>query len=511
VKRLILFLLFLVQSGAVNASPLQKVALHVPGRVETVVPADVNGDGAQDVLVFWRQGLPPKAHTRVSVYLAKRRAKGHRIDPAPAQVLKLSERAVAFDVGDAGSDGRADVLFLARDGVWVHSGGKNGRLSTRPAHMIKAMTLASFPHEDHVPRMTLLTDLDDRGRKAVVLPTVPIGPLSLYEYDAARGWFLREVLRVPTRANVHTSAEDFRSSRDYGAVFQLVYPRWELIDQNGDGLRDICFFSQDSVAVFRARKDGSFPERPDLFRVFGLVTPEEKTKRGLLVRGSAGDLNGDGRADLMFNKTIGGISNMKCELRIYLADPSGDYPSRAAFVEKRDGWGASARLQDVNGDGRDDLLRPHVEMGLTTLIGMMLAGKLEVSFRVHLSATTGVKRKPDFQITSALGINFRSAQELHGPYPVLTEDFDGDGIGDLVVGQAGQGSGKNPDSLEIRRGISSGKYADDPSWKLALPATRFVSPLALGDRPGLLIYFSRVERLQGDVWVLHNTGGWKEK
>jgi hypothetical protein len=494
----LLMILILASPG-----PMERVVLKLPGRVTSVVPADVDGDGEQDLLVFWNQGFPPTSISRVSVF---RSAKG-KISPRPVQVRSLPRGTVAFDVGDVDADRRTDLLLLCADGVWALCGQKDGTLSKKRRKVVEIMTVAAFPHEDRIPRVDLLADLG-RGRKGLLIPTVPIGPLALYEFDKRRGWFLRKVLRVPARMNVHSSSEDFRSARDFGTIFKITFPRWAVADQNGDGLSDLLFFSQDSVAVFRARKNGSFPSEPDLYRGFGLLDDDERVKRGLLVRGEAGDVNGDGRVDLFFKKTVGGISNMKTEARLYLALADGDYPQKPGYSVEREGHGASARLLDVNGDGRSDLVWPHVEMGLANLIRMMLAGKLSVTFEVYFSKDGALAEAPGLKIPSALGINFKSAQELSGPYPVFGEDFNGDGIGDLVLGSAGGGSGDDPDRLEIYPGTQSGKYADDPMWYVDLPGTRFVLPLRIrpGDKPGLLIYFSLVEKHRGDVWVLHNTG-----
>lgn len=499
----LLMVLILASSG-----PMERVVLKLPGRVTAVIPADVDGNGDQDLLVFWNQGFPPTTISRVSVF----RSVGGRVTPKPVQVLSLPKGTVAFDVGDVDADRRADLLLLCADGVWVLSGEKDGTLLRKRRKVVEVMTLAAFPHEDRIPRIALLLDLDGRPRrrKGLLIPTVPIGPLALYEFDRKKGWFLRQVLRVPARMSVHSSAEDFRSARDFGAVFQITFPRWSVADQNGDGLLDLLFFSQDSVAVFRARKDGAFPSEPDLYRGFGLLNSDERVKRGLMVRGEAGDVNGDGRADLFFKKTVGGISNMKTEARLYLALADGDYPQKPGYSVGRKGHGASARLQDVDGDGRSDLVWPHVEMGLANLIRMMLAGKLSLTFEVYFSKDGDLSEAPSLEIPSALGINFRSAQELSGPYPVFGEDFNGDGIRDLVLGSAGGGSGENPDSLEIYPGTSARKYADDPVWHIDLPGTRFVVPLRIRPdaKPGLLIYFSLVEKRRGDVWVLHNVGNW---
>jgi hypothetical protein len=90
-------------------------------------------------------------------------------------------------------------------------------------------------------------------------------------------------------------------------------------------------------------------------------------------------------------------------------------------------------------------------------------------------------------------------------------DVNGDGNRDLVLGSAGGGSGNDSDRLEIYPGTRACKFADDPAWHIDLPGTRFVVPWRNrpNDRPGLLIYFSLVEKRRGDVWVLHNVGNWQ--
>ncbi len=491
--------------AAPAVGPMERVVLKVPGRVVAALPADVDGDGQQDVLVIWRQGGPQKSRGRVSVYLTR----DGRVGSRPSHVGSLPPATAAFDVGDADSDGRTDVLLLKGDGVWSLPGRADGRLGDEPVRLVKAMTLAAIPHEDHVPPIRLLVELS-AGRRALLVPTVPIGPLALYERDQGGSFRLLGMLGVPTRSNLYTAAEDFRSSRDFSAVFHLVMPRFQLADQDGDGRRDLFFFSRDSVAVFRARPDGRFPERPDLGRCFGLLTDAERIQRGTHIRGSAADVDGDGRADLLFNKSSGGIASMKNEVRLYMADSRGRYRREPDLTIRSDGYGAFARLLDVDGDGRMDLVRPYVKMGIMMMSRVLLTGKIDVDFQIHLSRNGRLEERPDFSLESSLAVDFHSSQELSGPYPVFGRDFTGDGRPDVVIGQAGSGSGKNPDRLEIRAGLADGGFDSDAVYSIELTGTRYLLPFSVkpGGLPGLLIYFPKIEGNEGDVWVLHNTGTW---
>ncbi|HOX43657.1 MAG TPA: VCBS repeat-containing protein [Myxococcota bacterium] len=478
-----------------------RIDLRVAGRVVAARPADVDGDGLLDVLVFWRQGDPPESRGRVSV---------HRAGPGgpaatPLQVLGLPEGCAAFDVGDADGDGRADVLLLQGDGVYALPGQADGRLAEQPRALLRAPMLAAFPHPDHVPPLELLVDLGAPGkpRRALLAPGLPPGPLTLAEPGPDGAFERRELLRVPTRSNLHTAAEDAHAVREFGALVQFTLPRLRVADQDGDGRADLLFFADDALAVFRARADGGFPRDPDLWRAFGLLSPEERVSRNVFVRGDAADLDGDGRADLMFNKTRGGLASMSAETQLYRAAPDGGYPARPDVRIQSAGFGSAVRLLDVDGDGRTDLVRPHLEVGLVVMSQVLFTGRVGVDFLVHLSRRGLPGPRPDCALAGSLGIDFQSSQEMRGPYPLLGEDFTGDGRADAIVGVAGGGSGDNPDRLDLLPGLAEGCFDDDASWSLELPGTRNVGAYRVraGGSPGLILFFSQGTTHRGDVWV----------
>ncbi len=479
-----------------------KLELQVAGRVVAARPADVDGDGDTDVLVFWRQGEPPDALGRVSVFLAGPAGLATR----PHQVLALPAAVIAFDVGDADGDGRADVLLLQGDGVWARAGQADGRLAEAPRALLRAPLLSAFPHAEHVPPMELLVDLGAPGapRRALLVAGLPPGPLTLAEPGPDGEYTRRELLRVPTRANLHTAAEDAHAVREFGALVQYTFPRLRVADQDGDGRADLLFFADDALAVFRGRPDGSFPRDPDVWRAFGLLTPEERLQRSVFVRGDAADLDGDGRAELMFNKTRGGLASMTAETQLFRAAPDGSYPSRPTVSIQSAGFGSSVRLLDADGDGRADLVRPHLEMGLVAMSRVLFTGRMDVEFLVHLGRGKLPGPRPDCSVTGSFGIDFQASQDMRGPYPLFGEDFTGDGRPDVLVGVAGGGSGENPDRLDLRAGREGGCFEGGARWSLELPGTRHVfayRPRA-GARPGLIVYFTQGERSRGDVWVL---------
>lgn len=493
--RPIALLVFLFGASAA-AGGLSMVELKVPGRTVTVLPADIDGDGDQDVLVFWRLGVPPESKGELTVF----RTAQDRVSPEPFQVIALPPRMSAFDVGDADGDGRDDVLLLQADGVFSLPGSAEGLL--RPVQLVKAMTAAAIPPVDHVPLLDLLVDLGPT--RGLLVPTVPIGPMALYTRDSAGAYALTGMLRVQSRQDVYTAAEDALMGRDPGALFRLSIPRFVAGDQDADGRRDLIFLAEDTAAVFRMRPDGRFPEQPDLWREFGLETERERIRGNTQVRGDAADFDGDGRLDLLFNKVAGGIASMKSDVWIFRARKDKSYPASPDLHIHRAGFGASLRIQDIDRDGRADLIQPFVEVGVVVMTQVLLTSKLTASFEVHLGQSGFLRERPDFSLASTLKVDLTANQELSGPYPILGEDWDGDGRPDAVVGQAGGGSGDRPDRLEFLRGTRPDRYDGGTLFTLNLPATRHIRvfrPVQSG-RPGLLLHFPQVEGREGDVWVV---------
>ena len=178
-------------------------------------------------------------------------------------------------------------------------------------------------------------------------------------------------------------------------------------DFNGDGRLDVAVAQQlsNTVSVLLGNGDGTFA-RPQSFVASGqdfTFTPSSI---------AVGDVNGDGRSDLVIN-LIGGEDSVVSQLGVLLGNGDGTF--RAPILQSPDtsGGDGDVALGDFNNDGRLDAAvggQAALPDGLTVLTGNG-DGTFGVPFQSPLRFSTGG----------------------NDPFGVAAADLNGDGLVDLVA------------------------------------------------------------------------------
>ncbi len=186
--------------------------------------------------------------------------------------------------------------------------------------------------------------------------------------------------------------------------------RVAVADFNGDGVPDLVVGSGPGASTAVRVIDGA--TQTELFRV---VPFEPSFTGGVFV--AAGDVTGDGKADLVITPDEGGGPRV----RVFSGAGFGLIADFLGIEDPNFRGGARAAVGDLNGDGVGDLL---VAAGFG-------GGPRVAAFNGQSLTGTPVKLFPDF---------FVFEQTLRNGVFVAAGDLDGDGFADVIVG-GGPGGG----------------------------------------------------------------------
>jgi hypothetical protein len=368
--------------------PARMLGAGAPGRGLLVVDAD--GNGRRDVLsVSGSEGL-------LTLFLD---ATPDRCSPGLETPGSLPLGLSNFTLtGDFNGDGKPDLASgssRVEVGLGLGDGTFRPALSRASGVLLGDSAAAADFNADG--RLDLLAGADFPERHLRLFPGTGDGTLGdpiLLPTEAVVGGLAAADFDGDGRSDIVYSVHDsgtlrlLRARADgtfHPAVAlpgQALPGAWVLAeDFNGDGWLDVAASGfGDRLLQLRGRGNGTFEEPIESMGYLDTFGPV------------AGDFNRDGRADLVY--MTGGRAQ---GVHLVLARPEGGFTA-PEFIGR---FPSAPRVVDFNGDGLLDLVT-----GLT-----VLPGRGDGTF----------------------GPSFQAAAVLDRPWSVATEDFNGDGKGDIVL------------------------------------------------------------------------------
>jgi hypothetical protein len=441
-----------------------------------VAPGDLNGDGALD-LVIGNNGQ------RSQVLLNRNDGTGAFAQPVDLDPSGAARKTFSSAVGDLNGDGALDIV-LANSGESV-----SGQFIPQPSQIFLNDGHGAFgaPHElpgsGRPTRSIALADLNGDGALDIVLANNvdPSNPQNTY---------LSQVYLNP-------------GDGDFSAVAPTDLPqsgRTTLsvvaADLNGDQKPDIVlgnYFVQNGIVILAYFSQVYLnPGNGD----FSGVTPADLPGSGRLTSSvTVGDLNGDGAFDLI-------LANYGKPSQVYLNrnngagtfQPPSDLPESGSYSQV-------VAVGDLNNDGRLDLVltntfgqpsQLYLNMGGGRYgAPIALPGSGNETIRMALADLNGDglldiilgnNGQPSQVYMNSSAISFGAPASLSGSgnnsFSATLGDFDADGALDIVLGNRGQ-----PSQVYLNKNDGSGAF-DPPANLAGSTAVISTTGVAVGDLDG---------------------------
>jgi hypothetical protein len=480
---------------------LRYQSLPLPGPPSVIVPADVDGDGRPDLAVVvavtrWDQisveesakmddvqGLVetltviPALVERRELRVFLGRPGGYAPDPL---VLVLDPSILSIEAGPPG----APLVALTDDGLSALRL-KAGALSWEPLLSERSVLSGTGAF---VPNLGLVHDLDGDGRADVLIPTREGAAVYLSGPDGLR--------REPA-SRIRFPLDDLQPAA--GGRLSRLYPLPEVRDVDGDKLPDLILphprWGLRGFRVMRNLGGGKFAEAvaplgpapaPGTARLHKPGTPAPPVPVWF------GDLDGDGRAEYVtqqqmtlpadsgFRKELADAKRPHFVIRLHHARPDlsmDPAPYRQIQVEgyafDDDGGGDGDNgddqgfrfpggLQDLNGDGRPDLVALTADFSMFQALKVLTVQRLSVQLDFHVwcqKADGSFQPVRGLDLSGTLNLDLRNVRP--GQLSQFSGDFDGDGRPDFL--QLGRGK-----EATVHRGRADCSFPAKPDLSIPL-------------------------------------------
>lgn len=475
---------------------LHTTSVNLPGAPSTILSPDLDGDGHRDLVVVvayteWDQltieettemddieGLvevmtivPALADRReLHVFLSNGDGSYRQADHR-----EIGTEILALEEGPPG----ASVIALTDDGLsvlrWKPHAGQGQRLVFEPLITDRPVFAGS---RTFVPRLGLSHDLDGNGRLDFLLPA-----------DDGPAVYLASAEGLNNTASQRlTSPTDTR--RAGGRPLRLYsLPRVE--DINGDGLLDLLFADdedEDNLA-FHAMTGMGSGRFAAATQPLSLPDPcpddeDDGCPEGDVEFVFYGDLDGDGRAEYVTQEGIElDGEGMRKELdqakrppfryqlfhsRPDLLPEDDPYSTFEALgytfsnANSDDGISIPGGVQDLDGDGRQDLITLTLDFSVLQIMRVMTTRRLSIGLDFHIycqQQNGSFQAVPNLDLSGKFKIDLDDVQVRQLSF--FDGDFDGDGKSDFL--QLGRGR-----TVSIHRGQEGCGYASKPDLILKL-------------------------------------------
>ncbi|CAB1063155.1 hypothetical protein D1BOALGB6SA_7938 [Olavius sp. associated proteobacterium Delta 1] len=494
--------LFSIKGYGEGADLFSAQSLTVDGKKLSVNPADLDGRGSLEIVVVSKTGVYPKEKRWISIFSADASA---QYSKTARQRWEIEQAATILDVGDVAPSPGKEIFYLTGHGISYYPQEENGNFSTTPNNLLSFPTITVFPAAGSLPRGRLIADWKRNGRNMLLLPQ--FDSLVFFDRRGSDGWQKVDRVLVVPRTFLFSDQVNDGAFRDFSLHTEFRLPKIFVEDFNGDGFSDLLLTEQESVTVYLHQSDGHFATKPSATIVFPVRPSGKDADTSLSFLLTPVDVNGDNFADMILTLTkgTGKFLERKIKIFIFWNQQKPDYPfaSQPDQTITVDGITPGVKIEDVNGDGRADLLFSSIRVGFWNIVKNLISKRVNLGTSIYLLRSDNqYPTKPDFHLKTSYQLDLTHGIRFHGTWPTLGGDFTGDGHKDLLIAR--------DKKIAIYPKNQEGDLFSKPLTQSEVFTSPFLNIVDLnGDGRDDLLFYEK--KRAGKISILLNTGEWKDK
>ncbi|MHC4663582.1 MAG: FG-GAP repeat domain-containing protein [Planctomycetota bacterium] len=421
--------------------------------------------------------------------------------------LDVPADSCCFAVADLAGEKGEEVVLLTPEGLLFYR--RDGKTFKSPEPLLKRKLFFQFPASRDLPLWEFTGDLDGNGLEDIIIPVDEGYEILTHMPDG-----LANAVLVP--AKTHESYSGTAAEREFLNRFFSVR-LWKripyIVDENGDGKRDIVLLEEQDFIVYRQGNNGVFPGEPSRkLHLYFLDKLWGTGKRLENVQFTFDDINGDGRVDICFTHILGefGIfSTNKTSHNIFFQKEDGSFskhvPNQKVNVP---GISMVPQLVDFDGDGDKDFLVSSLRTDLLSKITSVVRANVQISYMVYFYDDTGGGFSVTPDVTKTVDVPLSSLEKMGSiPLAYFKGDFNGDGRNDLLTTSDADRITVYPGAL-IKPWIGKPYYGftKDPILRKKVKTSNWVrlADLNRDKRTDIIITYPVIEELKHLVSVVYS-------
>jgi len=189
--------------------------------------------------------------------------------------------------------------------------------------------------------------------------------------------------RVGARANYFVPPRPGPVFSESEMEIYLDHPRLSVGDVDGDGRGDLVSANRHELRVFLQREDGRFPDAPDRRVALGRVALEDHIRSSGSVRVDPADFDADGRLDLLIVTSRGSLFDANTEVGLYRNRDGGWNLDRPDQVFRTEGGLTSTQVVDLEGDGRPELATIRIPTGVFEVVEVLVTRAIDAQIALY--------------------------------------------------------------------------------------------------------------------------------